>query len=349
MAESITRGGEIYFIRERDYITGEVSPYVKIGLTRDDRLSTARQGDHQTGNPRELFLHHAEKVDMVQTVEKTLHWQFASKRVTGEWFLLDNRTLEEAVARCRALGFEFQSHIGAIRTAERLVGVVSKGQPIAASNEALEWWRKHQIADRIVSLCDGAVAKYKEVLKSEIQEGKDVTKAGKATTQAKTMFDEDEFKEKYPDLWTAYIGPSSVGGRFTVTKMKGDELLAHPEVAAEIPVVKAFEATIEEYVKNQTSIDHLSKEYIGFLSRTEYYRTRELLAKHYLMSFCGEAPEITGVCKWNRTEKPGKLDRASLKAAAPDQFSEFVTTTQVDVVNLKRSAGAAAADADHQD
>lgn len=48
--ESITRGGEIYFIRERDYITGAVSPYVKIGLTRDDRVSAARQGDHQTGN-----------------------------------------------------------------------------------------------------------------------------------------------------------------------------------------------------------------------------------------------------------------------------------------------------------
>jgi len=346
MAESITRGGEIYFIRERDYITGDVSPYVKIGLTRDERVSAARQGDHQTGNPRELFLHHAEKVDMVQTVEKTLHWQFAAKRVTGEWFLLDNQTLEEAVAKCRALGVEFQLHIDAIRTAERLGEVVSKGEPIAASNEALEWWRKHQIADRIVSLCDDAVAKYKAVLKSEIQEGKDIAKAGKASTQAKSVFDEDEFKAKYPDLWAAHLGPSSVGGRFTVTKMKGDELHAHPEVAAEIPVVQAFETSIEEYVKTQISLDHLSKGYIEFLSRTEYYRTRELLAKHYLMSFCGEAPEITGVCKWNRTEKPGKLDRTSLKAAAPNEYSEFVTTTQVDVVNLKRKAGAAAADTD---
>jgi len=346
MAESITRGGEIYFIRERDYITGDVSPYVKIGLTRDDRVSAARQGDHQTGNPRELFLHHAEKVDMVQTVEKTLHWQFAAKRVTGEWFLLDNQTLEAAVEKCRALGVEFQSHIDAIQVAERLGEVVSKGEPIAASNEALEWWRRHQIADRIVSLCDDAVAKYKAVLKSEIQEGKDIAKAGKASTHPKSVFDEDEFKAKYPDLWAAHLGPSSVGGRFTVTKMKGDELLAHPEVAAEIPVVQAFETSIEAYVNTQISLDHLSKGYIEFLSRTEYYRTRELLAKHYLMSFCGEAPEITGVCKWNRTEKPGKLDRSSLKAAAPNEYSEFVTTTQVDVVNLKRKAGAAAADTD---
>ena len=346
MTESITRGGEIYFIRERDYVTGDVSPYVKIGLTRDDRVSAARQGDHQTGNPRELFLHHAEKVDMVQTVEKTLHWQFATKRVTGEWFLLDNRTLEEAVAKCRALGVEFQSHVEAIRAAERLGEVVSKGEPLAASNEVLQWWRKHQIADRIVSLCDAAVARYKDVLKSEIQEGKDIAKAGKASTQMKTVFDEDEFKAKYHDLWAAHLGPSSVGGRFIVTKMKSDELLAHPEVAIEFAVVEAFEASIEKFVNNKISLDHLSKVYIEFLSRTEYHRTRELLAKHYLMSFCGEAPEITGVCKWNRTEKPGKLDRQSLKAAAPDEYNEFVTTTQVDVVNLKRKVGAAAADSD---
>lgn len=346
MAESITRAGEIYFVRERDYITGEVSPYVKIGLTRDDRVSAARQGDHQTGNPRELFLHHAEKVDMVQTVEKTLHWQFAAKRVTGEWFLLDDRLLAEAVTKCRMLGIEFESHVDVIRTAEQLGSIASNGEPVPASNEALEWWHNHQIADQIVSLCDDAVAKYKVVLKSDVQEGKDVGTAAKASTQVKTYFDEESFNAKYPDLWTAHLGPSSISGRFTVTKMKDDELLAHPEVAAEIPVIETFEASINEYVAQQIALDQLSKGYIEFLSRTEYYRTRELLAKHYLMSICGEAPELTGVCKWKRTQKLGKLDRAALRSAAPDQFGEFVTIKSVEVVRINRDAGAAAADDD---
>ena len=54
----------------------------------------------------------------------------------------------------------------------------------------------------------------------------------------------------------------------------------------------------------------------------------------------------TGVCKLKRTEKPGKLDRQSLRATAPDEYSEFVTTAEIEVVNLKRNAGAAAADED---
>ena len=52
MAGVSTRKGEVYFIRERDVVSGEISPNVKIGLTRDDRLSTERNGEHNTGNPR---------------------------------------------------------------------------------------------------------------------------------------------------------------------------------------------------------------------------------------------------------------------------------------------------------
>ena len=341
MAESITRGGEIYFIRERDYITGAVSPYVKIGLTRDDRMSAARQGDHQTGNPRELFLHHAEKVDMVQTVEKTLHWQFAAKRVTGEWFLLDDALLAEAVTKCRTLGVEFQFHVDAIRAAEQLAGVPSHGEPIAASAEALEWWRKHQVADRIVSLCDHAVKNYKEVLESDVREGKDISAVAKSGKRETSTFNEEAFSKKYEALWKAHLGPVSFSGRFTVTKMNDDDLRLHPEVLAETPAIEAFEASIGEYVQKRITLDQLGKGYIEFLSRTEFYRTRELLAKHYLMSICGEAPEIISLCKWKRTEKR-KLDRVALKATAPEQFNEFVTTVPYTVTKPDRGAGAAA-------
>jgi hypothetical protein len=283
---------------------------------------------------------------MVSTVEKVLHWQFAAKRITGEWFLLDDDLLATAVARCGELGVEFASHVDAIRTAEYLGGIASRGEPVAASKDAVQWWTRHQIADRIVSLCDKAVEKYKSVLRTEIQEGKDIAKAGKASTQAKTTFREEEFRQKYPHLWAAHLAPPTVGGRFVVTKMKDGELLTEPEVAAEVLVVTAFEESIGEYVKNQISLDQLSNEYIRFLSRTEYYRTRELLAKYYLMSICGEAPEIIGVCKWKRTEKPGKLDRASLKAAAPSEYGEFVSVAEIEVINLKRKGGSAAADED---
>ena len=50
--------GEIYFIREIDYLTSQKTPFVKIGLVRysDKRDSWGRLYEHQTGNPRKLDL-----------------------------------------------------------------------------------------------------------------------------------------------------------------------------------------------------------------------------------------------------------------------------------------------------
>ncbi|MEY4168818.1 MAG: hypothetical protein RIR52_2642, partial [Acidobacteriota bacterium] len=55
-SEISTLPGTIYFIRERDIISGEVSPYVKIGLTALERSASDRRDDLKTGNPRHLFV-----------------------------------------------------------------------------------------------------------------------------------------------------------------------------------------------------------------------------------------------------------------------------------------------------
>jgi hypothetical protein len=56
-----TAAGEIYFIGEKDLRSKEVTPYFKVGIVREnaenaDRDSTQRLLEHQTGNPRELYI-----------------------------------------------------------------------------------------------------------------------------------------------------------------------------------------------------------------------------------------------------------------------------------------------------
>ena len=53
----VTSAGELYFLRETDYVTGQLTPFTKIGIVRDGRGSADRLRDHQTGNPRTLVLH----------------------------------------------------------------------------------------------------------------------------------------------------------------------------------------------------------------------------------------------------------------------------------------------------
>jgi len=82
--------GYIYFIRERDYLTNQVGPYVKIGLTRELRPVSARLSDHMTGNPRQEYSEWDIQVPMVDKLETYMHHYFAQRRITGEWFEMDN-------------------------------------------------------------------------------------------------------------------------------------------------------------------------------------------------------------------------------------------------------------------
>ena len=59
--------GEIYFIGEKDLKTGLDTKYFKIGIVREGakgpRTSEERLLEHQTGNPRRLYLR-----DIVKTL-----------------------------------------------------------------------------------------------------------------------------------------------------------------------------------------------------------------------------------------------------------------------------------------
>ena len=50
--------GEVYFIGERDRSTGKLTENVKIGMVNNQGESGDRLKGHQTGNPRDLVLHH---------------------------------------------------------------------------------------------------------------------------------------------------------------------------------------------------------------------------------------------------------------------------------------------------
>ena len=91
--------GELYFIRERDKQTKEISRYVKIGLVKekDDRASKERALEHQTGNPRELLIHKVIKTPAISEIENIVHGLFATERVSGEWFDFSESKLQEAI------------------------------------------------------------------------------------------------------------------------------------------------------------------------------------------------------------------------------------------------------------
>ena len=91
------KSGFIYFLGEKDALTGETTEYVKIGQTGSDREVSDRIDEHQTGNPRVVFDRGSFQVVSVDTVETHLHHAFAEYRVLGEWFCLGTGPLKAAM------------------------------------------------------------------------------------------------------------------------------------------------------------------------------------------------------------------------------------------------------------
>jgi len=104
------KAGEIYFLSEREKKTDKVTNYVKIEIVREGakgpRTSLERLVEHQTGNPRDLFLHTVIATPAVEEIETRLHKNFATSGVSGEWFLVDPKQLEDAIEKATELRAE---------------------------------------------------------------------------------------------------------------------------------------------------------------------------------------------------------------------------------------------------
>jgi hypothetical protein len=132
--------GEIYFIGEKDLRTKEVTPYFKVGIVREnpenaDRDSTQRLLEHQTGNPRELYIERVVKTDLVELVETLLHKSFAPLGVRGEWMLLSAVELAQVQKEAEKLAKEAAEITADLEKAEKLAKEISSEEVIPTTDE----------------------------------------------------------------------------------------------------------------------------------------------------------------------------------------------------------------------
>ena len=114
--------GELYVIGEIDLRTNQKTNYYKVGIVREkkERTSAERLKDHQTGNPRKLFVHDFIKCQVVEEVETVFHKLMASKGVRGEWLELEESELAQAIGLIKRLNQEVNDHYGFFEQAELL-------------------------------------------------------------------------------------------------------------------------------------------------------------------------------------------------------------------------------------
>jgi len=322
--------GEIYFIREVDYLTGQKTPFVKIGLVRysDKRDSWGRLYEHQTGNPRKLELKpsHILSTQAVDLVEARLHKAFAQARVSGEWFeFTSDSALEEAVRKAKDLVQDVDSFLPKLQEAEELKWKESNKIMLSTTDEYAEFAQQLVVAKRQISICEDLESKIGQLIITAQSEGRDVSKYSEVKVKPFIpSFRDEDFQAEHPDLWSKYQATEkSWYQRFTPKlKLSSDDDLGH-----EFNVTIKKLAEIVESVSSSQNLGLLvdpNLELTNLRGLAEWIQT---VSQTSLKLAIGEHEGIDGLCTWTRKESVStKFDSKHFEAEHPELYREFLTT-----------------------
>lgn len=342
--------GEIYFIGEKDLRSKEITPYFKVGIVREnadnaDRDSTQRLLEHQTGNPRELYIESVVKTDLVELVETLLHKKFAPLGVRGEWMLLSAEELAQVQKEANALAKEAAEITADLEKAEKLAKEKSDEELVPATDELKALNEIYLESNAKLKSCDEMFNAIKEIF-AEALEDEDEEEEVEAFVKVqekkgKAIFDEESFKAKYEKIYSKFvITKSTIKGTASFSGSRGFKKEFKEFDPSFATMVDGFEPLVENIKAGKEKKESLH----GFsleLRRVSAEATwSKMKAESKIKVACGTHAGIDGLFKWARTEKVTEsLDRKGLKEAHPELYAEFTTqgeATKAVIVDPKK-------------
>lgn len=324
--------GEIYFIRERDFLSHQITNYVKVGLVRekDDRGSEERLLEHQTGNPRELFIDKVVKTQAVSAIEGLLHGLFAQHRVSGEWFDFAPDVLEKCIAEAERLAKEAEANISTIAEAARLKDLPSSGEAKAPTPEIEEYFSTYTEASFCLSECKNKANAIKELyIKAAEDDEEDVEHlVEKQERKARVTLDKEALFAAHPDIVAKYTtSTSSISGRATfasVDHMETSMGLLGPDADDFMMEVQKAINLVED---GKEKVDYLQDYDLELTQLTTAAEWLQEISMANIKAFCGDASEVTGILKWARKEVVKEAFNEKLfKESEPALYEEFSST-----------------------
>ena len=325
--------GEIYFVRERT--NGNFSPFVKIGLVHGVRDSLERLKEHQTGNPRPLFIDETQvvKTEAVDLVEAQMHKYFAPRRVYGEWFEFPkDEELAQAVSKAQEISREVSSMMPVFQAAEELSRKPSIEGKVSATQESLDLSKAIAQAGGKVSVCKDLEKdiKSKLVQAMEADEGNVKDTVEMMTKTYKAKFNEKDFKKEHAELYAKYVE--------MVKKWKKSDfkMAAKPLVRDELDQDFLGQiAEIESMIDSVDSFEHAYRLIEPQLLVTKLKARSEWeleTSKAKLKVLCGEASGIEGVCTWIRKfEEQPVFNEPLFVEENPDLYLDYLTDPKTGV------------------
>lgn len=333
--------GEVYFIRERDRLGGTSSSNVKIGIVKDvKRDSEKRLKEHQTGNPRDLEIHHVTQTPGPYRVETFLHKRFGPNRVRSEWFLLSDEELDLAVQTAEKMAAEAFLYVPVMEEAENLKHVVSSGDKIAPTEESTRWFAQWNIASAGHKRCEEMSNIYKglahalpEAERVQVEEEELVV----TEHYPKTHFDDQGFAKRYPGLLEMYTDVEvTISGKCDKQTREVDLAEVDREL---VDFCSTFEDACNQVRRGDMVFGDLFDLHQILERFTGTYAWDRDVADAHLRVICGSSAGIDGQVTWNRSAREKTtLDKERLESEHPEKFHQFNEVKMLSRLKTKRRA-----------
>ncbi len=335
--------GEIYFIGEKDLRTKKFTDYYKVGIVREnsvnlDRDSANRMLEHQTGNPRELYIESVQKTELVELVETLLHKQFAPLGVRGEWMLLTKKQLEGVKASAKQLAAEAKGIAANLIKVDELAKKKSSEVLIKPTQKMLGMHEEYILATAKVKACDEIMGQIAKAFAEALTEGhepdndEEVNVRDFAKVQprkGRTVIDYDAFAAKYPKLYAKFVSEKkSIKSLAIFTGVRGltvDFKTVDPEFNK---TISSFEPLYKKVQTGKAKLQALHQFNLDLHPLKVEAEWIALKNESALKVACATNGGIDGILKWSRVEKiTESVDKKALLAAYPDKFEEFISVT----------------------
>jgi hypothetical protein len=279
---------------------------VKVGLVRekDDRDSEERLLEHQTGNPRELFIHKVVKTPAVSAIEGLLHGLFAQHRVSGEWFDFAPEVLERCIDEAEKFAKQAEVQISKIAEAARLKDIASNGEVIEPTKEILDYFSEYTDATFCLDQCEIKESAIKDLYVKAAEADEEVEHlVEKQERKARVTLDKKALAAAHPDIIAKYTtSTTSISGRATFASVEYIEA----SMALLGPDTDEFMMELQHAINKVED----GKESVDYLQEYDLQLTQLITAAEWLQeismanikAFCGDASEVAGILKWNRKE-----------------------------------------------
>lgn len=319
--------GELYFVREIDPDTKKYTKFVKIGLVneKEGRGSLNRLSEHQTGNPRILFLP-AENYfasPAINRVEAMMHKVFASNRVSGEWFEFEtDKQVLAAIKKAKELSAEVAAQIPTFTKAAKLGQSQDNGKVISATPDAEKIIRRIAVARAKKKYLSEISSEVAAKLKLALAKGLDVEGAAKEVrVNRKGKFNLELFSIQDPKTYKKYlVTTQSLSARLTLAKVTVN---VEDLDEAFQSLVRQLRSTAEKSKKNDfRTLNEVQLQLTNEIATAEW---DEEFALAELKLACGKNRSIKDICTWKRdlVEKVS-FDEKAFKLKNPIKYEQYL-------------------------